>query len=49
MDALTGLLGVECNYCHVARECDNDDKPPKQTARKMFEMIAYLNDSHFPG
>jgi photosynthetic reaction center cytochrome c subunit len=49
MDALTGLLGVECTYCHVAREWDKDDKPAKQTARKMFEMTGYLNDSHFAG
>ena len=49
MDALTGLLGVQCTYCHVAREWDKDDKPQKQTARKMFEMIGYLNDTHFGG
>ncbi len=49
MDALTGLLGVECTYCHLAREWDTDDKPPKQTARKMFEMIDYLNESYFAG
>ena len=49
MDALTGLLGVECTYCHIAREWDKEDKPQKQTARKMFEMIGYLNDEHFRG
>ena len=49
MDALTGLLGVECTYCHGAREWDKEDKPAKQTARKMFEIIGYLNDSYFAG
>jgi len=49
MDALTGLLGVECTYCHVAREWDKDDKPQKQTARKMFQMIEHLNHNYFGG
>jgi hypothetical protein len=49
MDALTGLLGVDCNYCHVLREWERDDKPQKQTARKMFQMVEYLNHDHFSG
>jgi hypothetical protein len=49
MDALTGLLGVACSYCHVPREWDKDDKPQKRTARRMFEMMGYLNDTHFGG
>jgi hypothetical protein len=49
MEALTGFLGVECAYCHVDREWEKDDKPPKKTARKMFEMVGYLNESHFGG
>jgi len=49
MDALAGLLGVECTYCHVTREWDRDDKPRKQTARRMFEMQRYLNETHFGG
>jgi hypothetical protein len=49
MDALTGLLGVDCNYCHVLREWEKDDKPQKQTARKMFQMVEYLNHDHFSG
>lgn len=49
MDALTGLLGVDCSYCHVAREWEKDDKPQKQTARKMFDMMGYLNDQQFSG
>lgn len=49
MDALTGLLGIECTYCHVEREWDKDDKPQKQTARKMFQMLEYLNHDHFGG
>jgi len=49
MDALTGLLDVECTYCHVPREWDKDDKPQKQTARQMFDMIGYLNGTHFGG
>jgi Photosynthetic reaction centre cytochrome C subunit len=49
MDALTGLLGVDCAYCHVQREWEKEDKPNKQTARKMFEMMGYLNETYFDG
>ena len=49
MDALTSQLSVECTYCHVAREWDKDDKPQKQTARKMFQMVEYLNHDQFGG
>lgn len=49
MDALTGLLGVDCTYCHTPHEWEKDDKPAKPTARKMFEMIDYLNNEHFGG
>lgn len=49
MDALTGLLGVGCTYCHIPREWDKEDKPQKQTARKMFTMVSYLNEKGFGG
>jgi hypothetical protein len=32
-------LGVKCDHCHVAGAFDKDDKPAKQTARKMYEMV----------
>ena len=49
MSALTGLLGVGCSYCHVPNEWDREDKPTKQTARKMFRMIGTINKDNFEG
>lgn len=49
MSALTGLLGVNCTYCHVKDKWDSEEKPTKQTARKMFRMIGAINDDHFEG
>lgn len=49
MSALTGLLGVSCAYCHVPNEWAREDKPTKQTARKMFRMIGRLNKEEFEG
>jgi photosynthetic reaction center cytochrome c subunit len=49
MSALTGLLGVDCSYCHVPNEWAREDKPTKQTARKMFRMMAAINKDNFEG
>jgi len=49
MSALTGLLGVDCSYCHIKNAWDREDKPTKQTARKMFRMIAAINKDNFEG
>lgn len=49
MSALTGLLGVGCSYCHVPNEWAREDKPTKQTARKMFRMIGRINKEDFEG
>ncbi len=44
-------LGVRCDYCHVAENGKYwmDDKPAKQTARKMLEMVANINKANFGG
>lgn len=49
MSALTGLLGVSCSHCHVPNEWAREDKPTKQTARKMFRMIGRINREDFDG
>ena len=49
MSALTGLLGVNCTYCHVKGQWDSEEKPTKQTARKMFLMIGGINKDYFEG
>jgi hypothetical protein len=43
MNRLTQFLGVDCAHCHVPDALEKDDKPAKQTARKMFEMVRTIN------
>ncbi len=43
MNRLTQFLGVDCAHCHVPDALDKDDKPAKQTARKMFQMVRTIN------
>ena len=43
MSFFTVSLGVDCNHCHVAGEFEKDDKPAKQTARKMYQMVRLSN------
>jgi photosynthetic reaction center cytochrome c subunit len=47
MQFIAGALGVDCEFCHVQRAMDKDDKREKQTARKMIEMELAINKSHF--
>jgi len=54
MQFITVSLGVECDFCHVQGaggklEFDKDDKKPKQTARKMMEMMFAINKDNFDG
>ena len=44
-------LGVRCDYCHVAENGKYwmDDKPAKQTARRMLAMVAGINKENFGG
>lgn len=50
MQAFTGALGVECNYCHVQEgrggrnDFAADDKPAKKTAREMMKLAREIND-----
>ncbi|MFL6275796.1 MAG: c-type cytochrome [Blastocatellia bacterium] len=48
MSLMTGALGVKCNYCHV-NPFDKDEKPTKQTARMMMQMVFDLNKDRFAG
>src|SRR5713101_1196405 len=47
MQFITYSLGVECSYCHVEGALEKDDKKPKQTARKMMQMMAGINRDNF--
>jgi photosynthetic reaction center cytochrome c subunit len=48
MQFITSSLGVQCEYCHVEKAFDKDDKKPKQTARKMMQMM-FAIDANFDG
>ena len=48
MDFFVDSLGVSCEFCHLtARE--KDDKPTKQTTRKMIQMVRAMNEQSFGG
>jgi len=49
MQFITASLGVECEFCHVEGAFEKDDKKPKQTARKMMEMMFAINKENFEG
>jgi photosynthetic reaction center cytochrome c subunit len=49
MALFTGSLGVRCNHCHVVNQFDKDDKPAKQTARMMIQMVFDLNKGKLSG
>ena len=49
MQFITTSLGVECEFCHVEGAFEKDDKKPKQTARKMMEMMFAINKENFEG
>jgi photosynthetic reaction center cytochrome c subunit len=49
MQFISASLGVECEFCHVQGALEKDDKKPKQTARKMMEMMFTINQENFDG
>ncbi|MGH9763865.1 MAG: photosynthetic reaction center cytochrome c subunit family protein, partial [Blastocatellia bacterium] len=49
MFAFKQSLGVDCTYCHVKDKWDSDEKPEKQTARKMIKMVKDLNGPQYVG
>ena len=49
MQFIAASLGVECEFCHVKNAFEKDDKKPKQTARKMMEMMFAINKDNFSG
>lgn len=51
MHQMRAALGVRCDYCHIAEngKYGLDDKPAKQTARRMLRMVAEINQNHFSG
>ncbi len=51
MHLMRTALGVRCDYCHVAENGKYwmDDKPAKQTARRMIQMVFEINKANFGG
>ena len=49
MQFISASLGVECGFCHVEHHFDQDDKKPKQIARKMIQMEMAINQGQFDG
>src|SRR5262245_16435928 len=43
MPAFAKGLGVKCDHCHVQGDFASDDKPQKETARKMIVMTRDIN------
>ncbi|HEU4388470.1 MAG TPA: c-type cytochrome [Blastocatellia bacterium] len=43
MFAFRAALGVDCTHCHIKDQWEKDDKPTKQTARKMIRMTRDAN------
>ena len=49
MHLIKGALGVDCLYCHIEREWEKDDKPPKAVATAMIAMMMDINKRDFGG
>src|SRR5258707_294593 len=49
MQFITSSLGVQCDFCHVERAFEKDEKENKQTARKMMRMMFAINRDNFDG
>jgi len=48
MAFMSNSLGVTCGHCH-AKEWESDEKPAKETARKMMAMEHDINARNFDG
>jgi hypothetical protein len=49
MQFIAASLNVECDFCHVDRANEKDDKEHKQIARKMIAMTLAIDKEHFGG
>lgn len=45
MRAFNRALGVECVFCHVHDQWENESKPQFDTARRMLQMVKALNEN----
>ena len=42
---ISAALGVDCSYCHTPPAMEKDDKPSKETARRMLAMVSEINQN----
>lgn len=49
MEFIAASLGVECEFCHVEKQMEKDDKKEKKTARKMIAMELAIDKDQFDG
>jgi outer membrane lipoprotein-sorting protein len=51
MHLMRTALGVRCDFCHIAENGKYwmDDKPAKETARRMIRMVFDINKANFAG
>lgn len=47
MNLIVQALGVTCNTCHVRGNFGSEEKPIKQKARQMLDMVKALNKQYF--
>jgi len=48
MNFIVQALGANCNTCHARGNFASEEKPLKQTARRMLEMTKMINKQYFP-
>mgnify|MGYP001793025466 CR=1 FL=1 len=49
MPLIKGALGVQCEFCHLAKSVEKDDEETKMTASKMMRMMFIINKDNFHG
>jgi hypothetical protein len=42
MDGFTDQLGVKCTFCHVLDAYDKDERPHKNDARQMIQLVNFM-------
>ena len=47
MSFMSASLGVNCTHCHVEGAFEKDDKPAKQTARRMLNMVTAVGKQFY--
>jgi photosynthetic reaction center cytochrome c subunit len=43
MSFMAASLGVDCSHCHTRPAMEKDEKPTKETARRMLVMVSEIN------